>query len=234
MMREDTKQKLYDLNLAELVSAIEEQEKNPQYEGMTFTERLDLAVDAVYQSKYNSQVKRLLSQAKLRFPDADAVNIYYTDRELDREKMLRLATCQFMETHRNVIFQGFTGSGKSWLACCIAKEACKRKYRTEASVSKTGVSKLLTKWSNYDLLILDEFLLNDLTQPEQLFLFELIERRYDKASTMFCTQYRMEDWHTRLGGGVHADAILDRIVHNVEVVYAGRLNMRDVRAVKAR
>ena len=247
MMREDTKQKLYDLNLAELVSAIEEQEKNPQYEGMTFTERLDLAVDAAYQSKYSSQVKRLLSQAKLRFPDADAVNIYYTDRELDREKMLRLATCQFMETHRNVIFQGFTGSGKSWLACCIAKEACKRKYRTryirmpdlltlyeEASVSKTGVSKLLTKWSNYDLLILDEFLLNDLTQPEQLFLFELIERRYDKASTMFCTQYRMEDWHTRLGGGVHADAILDRIVHNVEVVYAGRLNMRDVRAVKAR
>ena len=62
MMREDTKQKLYDLNLAELVSAIEEQEKNPQYEGMTFTERLDLAVDTVYQSKYNSQVKRLLSQ----------------------------------------------------------------------------------------------------------------------------------------------------------------------------
>ena len=38
----------------------------------------------------------------------------------------------------------------------------------EASVSKTGVSKLLTKWANYNLLILDEFLLNDLTQPEQL------------------------------------------------------------------
>lgn len=60
MMREDTKQKLYDLNLAELVSAIEEQENNPQYAGMTFNERLDLAVDAVYQSKYNSHVKRLL------------------------------------------------------------------------------------------------------------------------------------------------------------------------------
>ena len=51
---------------------------------------------------------------------------------------------------------------------------------------------------------------------------------------MFCTQYRMEDWHARLGGGVHADAILDRIVHNVEVVYAGKLNMREVHAVKAR
>lgn len=245
MMREDTKQKLYDLNLAKLVTAVEEQEKNPQYASMTFNERLDLAIDAVYQSKYNSQVKWLLTQAKLRFRDADVVNIYYTDRELDREKMLRLASCQFIESHRNVIFQGFTGSGKSWLACCIGKEACKRKYRVryvrisdlltlyeEAAVSKTGISKLLTKWSNYDLLILDEFLLNDLTQPEQLFLFELIERRYDKASTIFCTQYRMEDWHTRLDGGVHADAILDRIIHNVEIVFAGKLNMRKIESVK--
>lgn len=220
MMREETKQKLYDLNLAELVAAIEEQEKNAQYAEMTFNERLDLAVDAVYQNKYNNQVKRLLTQARLRFRDADMVNIYYPDRELDREKMLRLASCQFMESHRNVIFQGFTGSGKSWLACCIGKEACKRKYRVryvripdlltlyeEAAVNKRSVSKMLTKWSNYDLLILDEFLLNDLTQPEQLFLFELIERRYDKASTIFCTQYRMEDWHARLGGGVHADAM---------------------------
>lgn len=104
------------------------------------------------------------------------VNIYYTDWELDREKMLRLASCQFIESHRNVNFQGFTGSGISWLACCIGKEACKRKYRVryvqitdlltlyeEAAVSKTGISKLLTKWLNYDLLILDEFLLNDLT-----------------------------------------------------------------------
>ena len=102
----------------------------------------------------------------------------------------------------------------------------------EASISKSGVAKLLKKWSGYDLLILDEFLLNDLTQAEQLFLFELIERRYDRSSTIFCTQYRIEDWHTRLGGGVHADAILNRIVHNVEVVYAGKLNMREVHAVK--
>lgn len=102
MMWEDTKQKLYDLNLAELVTAVEEQEKNPQYASMTFNERLDLAIDAVYHSKYNSHVKRLLTQAKLRFRDADVVNIYYTDRELDREKMLRLASCQFIESHRVV------------------------------------------------------------------------------------------------------------------------------------
>ena len=98
MMREDTKKKLYDMNLAELISAVEEQEKNPLYASMTFTERLDIVVDMVYQSKYNNHVKRLLSQAKLRFTNADAVNIYYTNRELDRDKMLRLVSCQFIET----------------------------------------------------------------------------------------------------------------------------------------
>ena len=42
----------------------------------------------------------------------------------------------------------------------------------------------------------------------------------------------MEDWHARLGGGVHADAILDRIIHNVDIVFAGKLNMRKIESVK--
>lgn len=88
---------------------------------------------------------------------------------------------------------------------------------------------IATQWKQ---LKHNKHLLNDLTQSEKLFLFELIERRYDKASTIFCTQYRMEDWHTRLGGGVHADAILDRIIHNMEIVFAGKLNMRKIESVK--
>jgi len=45
-------------------------------------------------------------------------------------------------------------------------------------------------------------------------LLELMDRRYDTNSTLFCTQFKKKDWHARLGGGVHADAIMDRIVHN--------------------
>ena len=41
-----------------------------------------------------------------------------------------------------------------------------------------------------------------------------MELRYGTASTVFCTQLKKKDWHPRLGGGVHADAIMDRIVHN--------------------
>ena len=83
------------------------------------------------------------------------------------------------------------------------------------------------------LLILDEWLLNDMTESEQHFIFELIERRYDCTSTIFCTQYKREEWHSRPGGGIHADAILDRIVHTAAWVYSGDINMRKLQAKEA-
>ena len=58
-------------------------------------------------------------------------------------------------------------------------------------------------------------------------LLELLERRYDAVSTVFCTQYAKKDWHQRLGSGVHADAIMDRIVHNTIWIETGNTNMRE-------
>ena len=50
---------------------------------------------------------------------------------------------------------------------------------------------------------------------------------------MFCTQYPKKDWHQRLGGGVHADAIMDRIVHNTIWIETGNTNMREHTATQA-
>ena len=43
---------------------------------------------------------------------------------------------------------------------------------------------------------------------------------------IFCTHFQQKDWHARLGGGIHADAIMDRIVHNASWVEMGEVNMR--------
>jgi DNA replication protein DnaC len=154
--------------------------------------------------------------------------------------MLELGTCEFMEKYKNIVFQGFTGSGKTYLACAIGKQACKQQYRTryiripdllmeydEYRLIPTGTQKLLKKYSAYHLLILDEWLLEETSNDERYFLFELIERRYGAASTIFCTQFRKEDWHGRLGGGTQADAIMDRIVHDAINIDTGTLNMRE-------
>ena len=91
----------------------------------------------------------------------------------------------------------------------------------------------MKKFKKIKLLILDEWLLNDMTESEQRFVFELIERRYDCTSTIVCTQYKREDWHSRLGGGIHADAIMDRIVHTAAWVYSGDINMWELHAKEA-
>ncbi|WP_277612244.1 ATP-binding protein [Cryobacterium glaciale] len=58
-------------------------------------------------------------------------------------------------------------------------------------------------------------------------LLELMECRCGETSTVFCTQYLPKDWHQRLGSGVHADAIMDRIIHNTIWVETGNYNMRE-------
>ena len=59
-----------------------------------------------------------------------------------------------------------------------------------------------------------------------LTLTELTELRCDGKSTIFCTQHQKKDWHARLRGGVHADAIMDRIVHTATWLESGEINMR--------
>ncbi|MBS7528850.1 ATP-binding protein [Fusibacter paucivorans] len=239
MLNEETRRKLRELNLDEMIEAIDQQSQDINCAVMSFEDRMKLAVDFVYQKKYNGKVQRLIKLAKFRIGNASFHDIHYIDRGLDKEKLIGLSTAQFIDTSSSIVFHGFAGSGKSFLACALGRQACKQGIRTryiripdllllrdEATLSPQGISKLLKKFSAYKLLILDEWLLDDLSDEEQHFLFELIERRHDSSSTIFCTQFKKEDWHVRLGGGVHAEAMMDRIVHNAFWIYSGNLNMR--------
>lgn len=170
MINNETRRKLEELSLSEFIQALELQEKEPTYQTLSFEERLQLIVDYTYQEKYTNKVKRLSKMAKFRYPQACIEDIYYTDRQLDRNKILSLSTCQFMNTNTNIIIDGFTGSGETFLACALGKSACKLGYRTryirmpdllqlhdEAATTVTGVSKLLKKFEGYTLLIIDEW-----------------------------------------------------------------------------
>lgn len=247
MINDETKRKLHELNLGEIITILQMQAEDLSYTSLTFDDRIQRMVDYLYQEKYNKKVQQLIKLSKLRLPKAEVNDIYYIDRGIDRQIIQELSSCQFLESYSNIIFQGFTGSGKTYLACALGKQACKHYVRTryirlpdllmehdEAALVPHGAQKLMKKYSSYGLLILDEWLLDDISDEEQHFIFELIERRHDGSSTIFCTQYRKEDWHSRLGGGVHADAIMDRIVHNAIWVETGTMNMREYYSKKDR
>ncbi|WP_205750041.1 ATP-binding protein [Cryobacterium sp. SO1] len=90
-----------------------------------------------------------------------------------------------------------------------------------------GKEKFLRKYAAFTLLVIDEWLLDQPDDNTRSMLLELLERRYDTTSTVFCTQYAKKDWHQRLGSGVHADAIMDRIVHRTIWIETGGTNMRE-------
>ena len=90
-----------------------------------------------------------------------------------------------------------------------------------------GHTKFLRKYAAFTLLVIDEWLLDHPDDDMRAMLLELLEHRHDTGSTVFCTQYAKKDWHPRLGSGVHADAIMDRIVHNTIWIDTGTKNMRE-------
>lgn len=180
MINEETKRKLRELNVGEMITILDLQQRDSQSALLSFDERFQQITDYLYQEKYNSKIHRLLKLSQLRLPRADVYDIFYTNRGIERSVIQELSTCQFINQHSNVIFQGFTGSGKTFLACALGKEACKHQIRTkyvrlpdllvehdEASLTLRSNTKLLKKYSRFELLILDEWLLEDISQQEE-------------------------------------------------------------------
>lgn len=70
LLNEETRRKLRELNLNEMIEAIDEQAQDIGYSTMSFEDRMKMAIDFVYQKKYNSKVERLIKAAKFRIANA--------------------------------------------------------------------------------------------------------------------------------------------------------------------
>ena len=62
-------------------------------------------------------------------------------------------------------------------------------------------------------------------------LLETLDDRYDKRSTMICTQLLIENWHEAIGDPTLADAILDRLVNNAYRLGLEGQSMRQARGI---
>lgn len=236
----ETKRKLREMGVTVLADAFEAQDDHLTV-SMPFAERVSLAVDDAHASFTSQKIEGLTRRAQLRYPDAELRRLdLLEERGIDRGVIANLATCTFISRYENVVFQGFTGSGKTYLGSALARAACQHRYRAlyvrmpeleeawlQAADKPGGKEKFLRKYAAFHLLVIDEWLLDEPSENLRGMLLELFERRYDSVSTVFCTQYARKDWHQRLGGDVHADAIMDRIVHRAVWVETGDANMRE-------
>lgn len=116
--------------------------------------------------------------------------------------------------------------GKTYLACALAQQACRKGYRAiyqrvprlleELTISHADGSypKLLAKLSRINVLILDDWGIAPLKEEGRHDLLEIIEDRESARSTIITSQLPVNKWHDHIGDPTIADAILDRIVHH--------------------
>ncbi len=240
-MNKDTIEKLTQLRLPGMLRAYQEQYKTDNIEDLTFEQRLTLMVDAEIDSRHNHTIERLIRNAQMSDKKASIEGIkYYADRQLNKDLIDELSSNQYIERGVTIHIIGATGSGKTYLACALGNAAC----LAEKKVMYTRLPDLLTdlalgreqgnyknilkRYEKVDLLIIDEWLLIPANDIAQQHILEIVERRYGKKGTIFCSQFTTDSWHQRLGGGALADAILDRILSKSKTIQIhGNRSMRN-------
>lgn len=241
MTIESTITKLNEMRLSAIADTYYEQIKDPQYQELSFEDRFNLLIDSEYIRRKNNKLDRLIRSANLRMPDACVEDIqYHEDRKLDRTTILRLASCNYIGEKQNVILKGASGNGKSYLACALGISACRNGYtakyiRLPDLLDELALARLngnyqkhMKAYRKVNLLILDEWLLVSLTEHEARDVLEIVEARYQNASTIFCSQFEPSGWYEQIGEATLADAILDRVIHSSHsILIDGKISMRE-------
>jgi len=154
-----------------------EQQQKPDISELAFDERFGLLVDAEYLSRENKRMRLPLREAKLKLSQACIEDIDYApQRGLDKSVMRQLSTCAWIEEHHSVIVSGPTGTGKTYVACALANQACRKGYRVlycrasrlfdELVLARASgtYARLLGKLARMDVLLVDDWGLKPATE----------------------------------------------------------------------
>jgi DNA replication protein DnaC len=227
MLRNPTIEKLHELRLSGMATALAEQQGLADIEAMGFHERLGLLVEREASVRESRQTSARLRRAKLKFPDSVPEDIdYRSARGLDRSLVAQLLTCNWIREHNSAVIIGATGLGKTWLACALANQACRQGFSAtylrmprlseELAIAHGSgrYARLLASWAKTDVLLMDDFAMASMSDSATRDLLEILDDRHGYRSTLVTSQIPIENWHAALGDPTLADAILDRLVHN--------------------
>jgi DNA replication protein DnaC len=243
MLTEPLIQQLQALHLKGMAQALEQQMTGADSTARSFEDRLGLLIQHEITDRASYRLAQRLRWAKLPqnacLEDLDT----RTARGVDPAVLSQLTDLAWIKQHLNLLITGPTGVGKSYLAAALAHAAC----RADCSVRCFRLPRLIDEFTRYaalqkrsallkqlarvELLVIDDFGLAPLADQTVRDLLEVLDDRYDRASTLITSQLPLDQWHAYLGDRTVADAILDRLVHNAHKVALKGDSMRKRQAV---
>jgi DNA replication protein DnaC len=129
MINTATINKLIQMRLSAMATALQTQLQDNSMHGFSFEDRIGMLVDIEYDNRKNNRLHRLIRNASFDQPSASIADInYQAGRKLNKSLINRLSTCEYITEKHNIIVLGATGAGKSYIACAFGMEACKHHY----------------------------------------------------------------------------------------------------------
>jgi len=225
-MNEETIKQMKGMKLSGMVRAFTTSLENEQQNKYTPDEMVAFLIQSEWDERQSRTILRLITNARFRY-NASIESLHYdSNRNLDKNQILRYADCSYIRANENILITGSTGIGKSYIATALGYQACMLGYKVMYANMNKLFSRLkmakanglyvkeMAKIERQDLIILDDFGLQPLDTINRNILMEIIEDRHGKGASIITSQLPVNKWYEVIGEQTIADAILDRIVHS--------------------
>jgi DNA replication protein DnaC len=219
------------LSAAELDAVLAQAEKQ-QWSALEFLERL---IGPQADQRRQRAIERRIRNAHFREVKAlEGFDWLFNAKAINRTQIETLATGEFIRRGDNLVVAGQSGVGKSHIVQSVGRAACVLGYRVRyvtsaallsdltASLADHSLPQCLRRYSNYELLIIDEFGFDKIERAESAqaasLLYKVVDSRAPERSTALVTNISFEAWADYLGDAPLAMAILDRLVDGAIVL----------------
>jgi DNA replication protein DnaC len=218
------------LNLSSMARNLEGLLRQAKESGIGYDELLLDLTGAELQARAESRLNRRIKESK--FPLLKPIETFDLGAvpDLDLRLFRDLAGGGYIQEHRNIIFLGRSGTGKTHMATALGIEACKKNFRTrfvtcyglvnelvEARQERT-LQRLIQKYVRCDLLVMDELGYIPFSKEGSELLFQVLAERHEKGSVIITTNLGFADWTRVFGDAAMTAALLDRITHKAYII----------------